>query len=247
MSKRKLGSQSPPNVSSQKKKTRVVPDLKLHRWTSGGFEHMVYTPPVSSLPSPFGIDFHLDQDTKDTVAQFGPAVQVAFEATSRVADMAGARQTLLNLCNNEQVAWIDPLQPITLKAGEGLSLSQENDEKRIIRFRMVFSAYAIRWFAFVQRDTHLTFNGQSYPKTHDIVIGPLPPFSVVNYHDRAVFLYLNRESVDYRPGKLDSQPSISRILANLKDDKDSGSKEGTTVATAALTSEGTVDIKTSAK
>ncbi|KAG9965199.1 hypothetical protein KCU61_g2118, partial [Aureobasidium melanogenum] len=247
MSKRKLGSQSPPNVSSQKKKTRVVPDLKLHRWTSGGFEHMVYTPPVSSLPSPFGIDFHLDQDTKDTVAQFGPAVQVAFEATSRVADMAGARQTLLNLCNNEQVAWIDPLQPITLKAGEGLSLSHENDEKRIIRFRMVFSAYAIRWFAFVQRDTHLTFNGQSYPKTHDIVIGPLPPFSVVNYHDRAVFLYLNRESVDYRPGKLDSQPSISRILANLKDDKDSGSKEGTTVATAALTSEGTVDIKTSAK
>ncbi|KAG9817734.1 hypothetical protein KCU68_g18384, partial [Aureobasidium melanogenum] len=247
MSKRKLGSQSPPNVSPQKKKTRVVPDLKLHRWTAEGFEHMVYTPPVSSLPSPFGLDFHLDQDTKDTVAQFGPAVQVAFEATSSVADMSGARQTLLDLCNNEQVAWIDPLQPITLKAGEGLSLSQENDGKRTIRFRRVFSAYATRWFAFVQRDTHLTVNGQSYPKTHDIVIGPLPPFSVVEYHDRAVFLYLNRESVDYRPGELDSQPSISRILASLKDDKDSGSKKGTTVATAALTRGGTVDTKPSAK
>lgn len=112
-------------MSSQKKKkkkTQVVPDLKMHQWTAEGFEHMVYTPPVSSLPSPFGIDFHLNQDTKETVAQFGPAVQVAFEATSRVAGMAGARQTLLNLCNNEQVAWIDPLQPITLKAGEGLSL-----------------------------------------------------------------------------------------------------------------------------
>lgn len=109
-------------MSPQKKKTRVVSAPKLHQWTGEGFEHMVYTPPVSPLPSPFGIDFDVDRDTKDAVAQFGPALQVAFEATSMVADKAGARQTLLNLCNNEQVAWIDPLQPITLKSGEGLSL-----------------------------------------------------------------------------------------------------------------------------
>lgn len=121
MSKRKLGSQVPPNMSPQKKKTRVVPDQKLHRFIAEGFEHMVYTPPVSSLPSPFGIDFELDQDTKDIVAQFGSAVQVSFEAISRTAD-TGARQTLLNLCNNEQIGWIDPLQPITLKTGEGIEL-----------------------------------------------------------------------------------------------------------------------------
>ncbi|KAH0349992.1 hypothetical protein KCU81_g2669, partial [Aureobasidium melanogenum] len=246
MSKRKLESQSPPNMSPHKK-TRVVPGPKLHRWTGEGFEHMVYTPPVSPLPSPFGIDFHVDQNTRDAVARFGPALQVAYEAASMVADKAGARQTLLNLCNNEQVAWIDPLQPITLKSGEGLSLSQENDETRIIRLRKVFSAYASRWFAFVQRDTHLTVNGQNYPNTHDIIIGPLPPFSVVEYHDRVVFLYLNRESVDYRPGKLDSQPSISRILASFKDDKKSASKGGTPVAAAASSRGEIVDIKTSAK
>ncbi|KAH0372115.1 hypothetical protein KCU65_g1241, partial [Aureobasidium melanogenum] len=247
MSKRKLESQSPPNMSPQKKKTRVVPRPKLHQWSGEGFEHMVYTPPVSPLPSPFGIGFHVDQDTKDAVAQFGLALQVAYEATSMVADKAGARQTLLNLCNNEQVAWIDPLQPITLKSGEGLSLSQENGERRTIRLRKVFSAFASRWFAFVQRDTHLTVNGQSYPKTHDIIIGPLPPFSVVEYHDRVVFLYLNRESVDYRPGKLDFQPSISRILASFKDDKTSGSEGETPVAAAASSRGEIVDTKTSAK
>lgn len=121
MSKRKLGSQSPPNMSPQKKKNRVVPDLKLHRFTAEGFELMVYTPPVSSLPSPFGIDFELDPDTNDTLAQFGPAVRVSFEAISRTAD-TGARQTLLKLCNNEQVGWIDPLQPVALRTGEGIEL-----------------------------------------------------------------------------------------------------------------------------
>lgn len=125
--------------------------------------------------------------------------------------------------------------------------SQGNDEKRTIRFRRVFSAFAIRWFAFVQKDTYLTVNGQSYPETRDIVIGPLPPFSVLEYNDRAVFLYLNRKSVDYTPDKLDSQPSISRILANIKDDKGSGSKRGSTGATAASTRGETVDTKTRAK
>ncbi|KAK6008011.1 hypothetical protein QM012_004825 [Aureobasidium pullulans] len=244
MSKRKLGSQSQPNMSPQKK-TRVVADLKLRRFTAEGFEHMVYTPPVSSLPSPFGIDFELDQDTKDTLAQFGPAVQVSYEASFRAGDSAGARQTLLKLCKNEQIGWIDPLQPVALKAGEGLSLSQESAEKRIIRFRRVFSAYAIRWFAFVQRGTHLTVNGQSYPQTHDIVIGPMPPFSVLEYHDRAVFLYLNRESVDYKPGELDFQSSISRILANFQNDQNFGNKEGSTLATAFSARGQIVGIKTS--
>lgn len=125
--------------------------------------------------------------------------------------------------------------------------SQGSDEKRTIRFRRVFSAYAIRWFAFVQRDTYLTVNGQSYPKTHDIVIGPLPPFLVLEYGDRAVFVYLNRESVDYTPGKIDSQPSISRILANFKDDKNSGRDPRPPVVTVALTKGDTADTKTSAK
>lgn len=121
MSKRKLGSRSPPNMSPQKKKNRAVPDLKLHRFTADGFEHMVYTPPVSSLPSPFGIDFELDQDTSNALAQFGSAVRISFEAISRTAD-PGARQTLLTLCNNEQVGWIDPLQPVAFKTAEGIQL-----------------------------------------------------------------------------------------------------------------------------
>lgn len=128
-----------------------------------------------------------------------------------------------------------------------MSRSQRDGGTRVIRFRKVFTAYAIRWFAFVQRGAHLTVNGQSYPNTHDIVIGPLAPFSVLEYNDRAVFLYLNRESVEYKPGGPGLQPAISRVLASLKNDHDSGSKEGTTVAKAALTTGAPIATQTSAK
>jgi hypothetical protein len=73
----------------------------------------------------------------------------------------------------------------------------------------------MQWFAFVQKDTQLVVNGQKYPKTHDLVIGPLPSFSIVEYLDRAVFLCLNSQSVDYMPGDLDYQPTINRIVGSF--------------------------------
>jgi hypothetical protein len=67
----------------------------------------------------------------------------------------------------------------------------------------------------VQRDTQLVVNGQKYPKNHDLVIGPLPSFSIVEYLDRAVFLCLNSQSVDYMPGDLDYRPTINRIVGSF--------------------------------
>jgi hypothetical protein len=93
----------------------------------------------------------------------------------------------------------------------------------------------MQWFAFVQKDTKLTVNGQKYPRTHDLVIGPLPSFSIVEYHDRAVFIFLNSQSVDYMPGDLDYQPTISRIVGSF-------SKEQSKEAAALPTGE-TVDTK----
>jgi hypothetical protein len=120
MPKRKTGSHSPTNLTPEKKKTRVVPAATLHQWTAKGFKHMVYTPPASTLPSPFATNFQLDQHIKDNITRFGPVLQTVFEATRAVA--AGARESIQKLCDGEHIAWIDPLKPIVLKAGEGLSL-----------------------------------------------------------------------------------------------------------------------------
>jgi hypothetical protein len=89
----------------------------------------------------------------------------------------------------------------------------------------------------VQKDTQLVVNGQKYPKTHDLVIGPLPSFSIVEYLDRAVFLCLNSQSVDYMPGDLDYQPTISRIVGSFSKGISSG-KEA-----AALPSADTFDTR----
>jgi hypothetical protein len=253
MSKRKIGSYSPTNLTPHKKKTRVVPAATLHQWTAQGFMHMVYTPPASSLPSPFATNFQLDQHIKDNIVQFGPALQTIYEATHTAA-AAGARELIRALCDDEHIAWIDPLQPIVLKAGEGLSLQvyllldhartvadiprSQGDHKKIIRFRRTISEYAIQWFAFVQRDTQLVVNGQRYPRNHDLVIGPLPSFSIVEYHDRAVFLCLNPQSVDYMPGDLDYQPTINRIVGSFSKEQGSKGKDA-----AALPSADTVDTR----
>jgi hypothetical protein len=116
--------------------------------------------------------------------------------------------------------------------------SQKNHEKRLIRFKRVVSAYAIQWFVFVKRDTDLTVNGQTYPKTRDFVIGPLPSFSIVEYHDRAVFLFLNSQSVDYTPGNLEYQSTVDRIVGNFSKQQELKKKDA-----AASTSGETVDIK----
>jgi hypothetical protein len=108
-------------MSPKKKKTRVVPTATLHQWTAKGFKEMVYTPPASSFPSPFGKNFKLDQHTKDGIARFGPRLQAIFDATYS-ADQTGARKSIQELCDNDQISWIDPLQPIVLESGEGLKL-----------------------------------------------------------------------------------------------------------------------------
>jgi hypothetical protein len=121
MSKRKLGSHSPTGLTPKKKKTRVVPTATLHQWTAQDFKHMVYTPPASLLPSPFAINYQLDRHIKKNIAQFGPALQTIFEPT-RTAAQTGARKSIKELCDDDNIVWIDPMQPIVLKAGEGLSL-----------------------------------------------------------------------------------------------------------------------------
>ncbi|KAI4841564.1 hypothetical protein E4T45_09448, partial [Aureobasidium sp. EXF-8846] len=98
-------------------------------------------------------------------------------------------------------------------------------------FRRAISEYAIQWFAFVQKDTQLVVNGQKYPKTHDLVIGPLPSFSIVEYLDRAVFLCLNSQSVDYMPGDLDYQPTIERIVGSFSKGISLGKEAAATVDT----------------
>jgi hypothetical protein len=82
---------------------------------------MVYTPPASTLPSPFAINYQLDQHIKENIVQFGPALQTIFEPT-RTAAQTGARKSIQQLCGGDNIVWIDPIQPIVLKAGEGLSL-----------------------------------------------------------------------------------------------------------------------------
>ncbi|CAD0095019.1 unnamed protein product [Aureobasidium vineae] len=259
MSKRKLGSQSPTNLSLQQKKTRVVPDSELHRWTAPGFDYMVYTPTTSPLPSPFAVD-SLDEDMKVIVTQFGPAVQEAFEATFRANDKAGDGKNIQDLCNNEQVGWMDPTQPIMLSLGEGLKLyvRPHMDHTTIvidtlrsprkvkpissIKFRKVYSECALHWFGFVTKPARLIINGKVYAKESDIVIGPLPPFSIVEYEDRVVFLYLNRESVEFQPDYLDLQTTVSRILGNIKNSQTSGDK-GAAATTPALTRGDTVDTR----
>ena len=121
MSKRKLGSHSPTNMSPQKKKTRVVSTAKLHQWTAGNFKEMVYTPPTCSLPSPFGKDFKLDQSTMDNIARFGPHLQSNFNATCAAANTV-FRKRIQKICDDEHIGWIDPMWPVGLTSGEGLSL-----------------------------------------------------------------------------------------------------------------------------
>ncbi|KAI4726982.1 hypothetical protein E4T49_05226 [Aureobasidium sp. EXF-10728] len=242
MSKRKLGSHSPTNLSPQQRKTRVVSDSELHRWTAPGFDYMVYTPTTSPLPSPFAVD-SLDEDTKVIVAQFGPAVQEAFEGTFRANDKAGDGKHIQDMCNNEQVGWMDPTQPIMLSPGEGLDLSPRKVKSTSsIKFRKVYSECGLHWFGFVTKPARLTINGKIYSKDSDIVIGPFPPFSIVEYEDRVVFLYMNRESVEYEPDCLDLQATVSRILGHIKNSQSSADK-GATAAIPALTRGDAVDTK----
>lgn len=120
--KRKLGSQSPTNMSPKKKKTRVVPTAKLHQWTAKNFEQMVYTPPACSLPSPFATNLQIDQHIRDNIKCFGLALQNTHEPTFKNPQKDGARENVLAFCEDEKIAWIDPLQPLVLETGAGVWL-----------------------------------------------------------------------------------------------------------------------------
>jgi len=120
--KRKLGSQSPTNMSPKKKKTRVMPTAKLHQWTAKGFEQMVYTPPACSLPSPFATNLQIDQHIRKNIKQFGLALQNTFEPAFNNPQKDGARENILAFCEDEKLAWLDPLQPLVLETGEGVYL-----------------------------------------------------------------------------------------------------------------------------
>lgn len=89
----------------------------------------------------------------------------------------------------------------------------------------MFSEYAVQWFGFVRKDSKLVVNGQTYPNTRDFVIGPFPSFSILEYHDRVVFLYLNPQGIEYLPGNLDNQQTIDRIVGRFKKEQDSKSKD----------------------
>lgn len=102
---------------------------------------------------------------------------------------------------------------------------EEDKEEGLIRFKRVFSEYAIQWFGFVRKGSELVVNGQEYPSSRDFVIGPFPSFSILEYHDRVVFLYLNSEGLDYLPGKLDHQQTIDRIIEKFKKEQDSKGKD----------------------
>lgn len=254
--KRKLGSQSPTNMSPKKKKTRVVLAPKLHQWTAKGFEQLVYTPPACSLPSPFAANLQIDLHIRGTIKQFGLALQNTFEPTFNNPQKEGVRENILSFCKDERITWLDPLQPQVLETGAGVhlyvhSLSKytgtvadvtrtqgEDEETGLIRFKRVFSEYAVQWFAFVQKETQLVVNGQKYPSTRDFVIGPFPSFSILEYHDRVVFLFLSPEGLDYIPGKLDTQQTIDRIVGKFKKEQDSKSKDK---EAAASTEGGTID------
>lgn len=114
----------------------------------------------------------------------------------------------------------------------------EDEEPGLIRFKRVFSEYAVQWFGFVRKDSELVVNGQKYPSTCDFVIGPFPSFSILEYHDRVVFLYLSPEALDYMPGKLDTQQTIDRIVGKFKKEQDSKGKDK---EAAASTQGGTID------
>lgn len=101
----------------------------------------------------------------------------------------------------------------------------EDEEPGLLRFKRVFSEYAVQWFGFVRQGSELVVNGQKYPSTRDFVIGPFPSFSILEYHDRVVFLYLNPEGINYLPGKLDNQQTIDRIVGKFKKEQDSRGKD----------------------
>lgn len=109
-------------MSPKQKKTRVVPTPKLHQWTAKGFEQMVYTPPACSLPSPFATNLQIDQHIKENIAQFGLALQNTFEPCFKNPQKNGVRENILAFCEDEKIAWIDPLQPMVLETGAGLWL-----------------------------------------------------------------------------------------------------------------------------
>lgn len=69
----------------------------------------------------------------------------------------------------------------------------------MIRFRRVVEKGCISWFAYVEAGLDLKINAWDLNKPDDIIVGPLHGFSVVEYGDRAVFLYLNKEAVNHNP------------------------------------------------
>lgn len=77
--------------------------------------------------------------------------------------------------------------------------SDDGTTSHLIRFVRIKSEKGSQWFAFVQSGLNLRINGHTFDHPKNIVVGPLPSFSILEYGDRAVFLYLNKDSVDYKP------------------------------------------------
>jgi hypothetical protein len=91
-----------------------------------------------------------------------------------------------------------------------------------IRFRRVGTKHGSKWFAMVRNGANLKLNGQRFPSAVDFVVGPLPPFSIVEYDGRVIFLYVGRRGVDYIPKAVSprAQEGISRIVQHLGVDTD---------------------------
>ncbi|KAI5276397.1 hypothetical protein E4T47_00718 [Aureobasidium subglaciale] len=201
--KRKSEGQELRDEFSQKR-AQLAETPVLVDFTAQEFHHQVYTPIASLLPSPFGIRPELDGDMEKILKQFGPVVETTYKASSAAGNRLTLRQTIQGTCNSEDVVWVDPLLPLVLESGEGLFLTHRDGSKKVIRMKRVADANVFKWFAYVQQGTKLTINGQRYPSHGDFVVGPIPAFSIIEYDDRAVFLYVDRQSVDYRPSGPDN-------------------------------------------
>ncbi|THX61213.1 hypothetical protein D6D06_00743 [Aureobasidium pullulans] len=211
--KRKLEDQSMSNEAPQAKKSRLTEVPKPTRWSAPDFDQEVYTPVESLLPSPFGNNLQPGKDLVKTLRQFGPVIQTTYETYSTTEDRPALRENLQGSCNDQQILWLDPLQSFIVKSGETLMISQGNGETRTIRFRRVISELTFHWFAFVQKGTVLSINGQSFPSSRDYVAGPFPSFSILEYDQRCVFLCLSRDGVDYTPSSRETHETTSRMAA----------------------------------
>ncbi|KAI5201677.1 hypothetical protein E4T39_05127 [Aureobasidium subglaciale] len=200
--KRKSECQEPCDESSQKRAC-LAETPKPVQFMAQDFHQQIYTPIESLLPSPFGVQPELDANMEKILKQFGPVVETTYKASSAADNRSTLRQKIQDTCSSEDVVWVDPLLPLVLGSGEGLSLTHRDGSQKVIRMKRVIDTNAFQWFAYVQEGTKLTVNGQLYPSHNDFVVGPIPSFSIIEYDDRAVFLYVDRQSVDYRPSGAD--------------------------------------------